>query len=430
MTHQTLLIVDDNADDRLAFRRLLHRNGGESYRIIESPAAIEGLRLAAGEQPACILLDYRIPDLSGVEFLTRLRQTNQESAVIVLTGLDDSRISVEFIKLGADDYLVKDRITGEDLGRAIRNAIHTRSLQRQLRQQRERLELFFRLVDQSGDALFVVDAASGRLIEANAALALQFGYPQGELLGVDYRQHRLFDSACAHLDRLREQAASNGEERFECDLFHSNGEPVPVEITAKRIEVGDGAYLLVVMRDITQRRAVEDHLRRLSLTDGLTGAFNRRAFDERLAEEWARAARSQTPLALLMFDVDHFKNYNDSLGHMAGDECLRQIVAALQHLFRRVSDHVSRYGGEEFIALLSQCGREPAQRAAESALETIRKLKLPHPASPVASYVTACVGVAVVVPHPSMEPSELVSRADAALYRAKNGGRDRVEIED
>lgn len=430
MISQTLLIVDDNPDDRLAFRRLLHRSSGDNYRIIEASMAVEGLRLAATEHPACILLDYRIPDLSGVEFLSRLRERNQESAVIVLTGLDDSRVSVEFLKLGADDYHVKDRVTGESLGRAIRNAIHTRSLERQLRRQRERLELFFRLIDQSIDALFVVDAGDCHLIEANSALATQFGHPQGELLGSDYRSHRLFEPLRSELDRLREQPPPNGEIRFECELVSSGGQAVPTEINAKRIVVGDHVYLIVVIRDITQRRAFEDHLRRLSVTDGLTGAYNRRAFDERLADEWARAARSQQPLSLLMIDVDYFKRYNDRLGHLAGDECLRSIVGALQHLFRRAGDHVSRFGGEEFAVLLSQSDREGTLRAAQLALEAVRGLALPHPDSPVGPVVTISIGVAMLVPHPSIESTELIARADTALYRAKSSGRDRVEFAD
>jgi diguanylate cyclase (GGDEF)-like protein/PAS domain S-box-containing protein len=426
MNGQTLLIVDDNPDDRLTFRRLLHRGGGESFRIIEAELATEGLKLAEQEQPACILLDYRIPDLSGVEFLTRLREINLDSAVVVLTGLDDSRVSVEFLKLGADDYHVKDRITADSLGRAIRNAIHTRSLERQLRKQRERLELFFRLVDQSSDALFVVDVADRKLIEVNAALALQFGYRQGELLGADYREHGLFAGARDRLDALIAVQPAGGEVRFECDLYCRDNRTVPVEFNAKRIAVGDRGYLIVMIRDITERRALEDHLRRLSLTDGLTGAFNRRAFDERLEEEWARAARSHTPLALMMFDVDHFKAYNDSLGHLAGDECLRRLVRTLQQIFRRASDHLARYGGEEFVALVSQSDQEAAARTATLAVEAIRGLRLPHPASSLQPYVTLSVGVAVQVPDHTSSVTELIGRADQALYQAKAEGRNRI----
>jgi diguanylate cyclase (GGDEF)-like protein len=134
------------------------------------------------------------------------------------------------------------------------------------------------------------------------------------------------------------------------------------------------------------------------------------------------------PIALLMIDVDHFKAYNDSLGHVAGDDCLRSVAQTLQHVFRRAGDHLSRYGGEEFAGLIAHADLDGALRTASAALEAIREMRLPHPASPAAPYVTVSIGVAVQLVEAAQHPSTLIQRADEALYQAKRTGRNRIEI--
>ena len=168
-------------------------------------------------------------------------------------------------------------------------------------------------------------------------------------------------------------------------------------------------------------------LSRLATLDGLTGVGNRRSFEQKLAKDWADSRRRQEPLALVMVDVDHFKLYNDSFGHPAGDDCLRAVAAVLQSCLRRPEDGTYRYGGEEFVLLLANTDAEGAAHCAEQARRTLAELALPHPLG----LVTASLGVASVVPPPDSEDHEaagLVAAADAALYRAKQQGRDRVEL--
>lgn len=165
-------------------------------------------------------------------------------------------------------------------------------------------------------------------------------------------------------------------------------------------------------------------LAELSTTDGLTGVANRRRFDEALASEWNRARRDGNPLSLLMVDVDHFKSYNDRLGHLAGDDCLRQVARALREHARRPGDLLARYGGEEF-ALLTRTDREHAARLAERLREDILALDAAHPDSEEGR-VTISVGVATLRVDPESAPSDLVRMADEALYAAKAAGRNRV----
>jgi diguanylate cyclase (GGDEF)-like protein len=160
-------------------------------------------------------------------------------------------------------------------------------------------------------------------------------------------------------------------------------------------------------------------------TDGLTGIPNRRAFDERLEHEWARASRHERSLALLVLDVDYFKQYNDHFGHLAGDECLKQIAQVLSRE-RRTSDLAARFGGEEFCILLPDTDLQGASRVAEAIRSSISELGVEHPKSQI-GHLTVSIGVIAAVPASGHSPRDLLQSADEALYRAKAGGRNRVE---
>jgi diguanylate cyclase (GGDEF)-like protein len=181
-----------------------------------------------------------------------------------------------------------------------------------------------------------------------------------------------------------------------------------------------------------KRRTLEnaiDELRHLSSLDGLTGVLNRRSFDERLEREWRRAGRDAASIAVLMVDIDHFKRYNDHYGHQAGDACLQRLARALGGTVARPADLVARYGGEEFAIILPDTDLDGAARVGETARLTVDGLALPHAASRVAPHVTISVGVAATVPAGQLNAADLVAAADRALYRAKQGGRNRVERE-
>ncbi|MFC4157911.1 diguanylate cyclase [Chitinimonas lacunae] len=170
-----------------------------------------------------------------------------------------------------------------------------------------------------------------------------------------------------------------------------------------------------------------DLLRRMVFIDGLTGVANRRHFDERLDSEWRRCARSQSPLALIMADVDFFKRYNDCYGHQAGDECLQKVAAVLKDSLNRSADLVARYGGEEFACILPDTDQPGALALAWTMEKAVRALALPHQCSDVAKVVTISLGVSAMVPQPSSaEAALLIQQADAQLYRAKQSGRAQV----
>ncbi|SFU84729.1 diguanylate cyclase domain-containing protein [Pseudoduganella namucuonensis] len=182
-----------------------------------------------------------------------------------------------------------------------------------------------------------------------------------------------------------------------------------------------------VRTQLTVKRQA-DAMRELTLTDALTGVANRRSFNEAMDNEWRRCTRSETPMAVIMIDIDHFKNYNDAYGHQAGDLCLQQVSAAMKRCAGRPPDMLARYGGEEFIILLPQVGGDGAEVVAKRILEEVAALRLPHAASSVSDRVTVSMGVASVQPSEDIDPSALIRAADALLYRAKETGRDRYCI--
>ena len=165
----------------------------------------------------------------------------------------------------------------------------------------------------------------------------------------------------------------------------------------------------------------------LSTTDGLTGLGNRRQFDSVFEGEWARCGRIRLPLTLIMLDVDYFKKYNDCYGHLTGDQCLIRIAAALQASARRATDLAARYGGEEFSLVLPGIDAVIAPRLAEALRSSIESLDITHEQAP-SGKVTISIGVATMVPGAGQDATILLRAADEALYRAKNGGRNQVQV--
>lgn len=173
-------------------------------------------------------------------------------------------------------------------------------------------------------------------------------------------------------------------------------------------------------------KAHADLLRQMAFMDGLTGVWNRRAFDGRVQSEWLRARRSAQALSLVLIDIDFFKRYNDHYGHQAGDDCLRRVARALASQLNRPADMLARYGGEEFACVLPETDAAGALEVATRLERGIRAEAMPHAASDVGPLVTVSLGVATALVNAEDSVESLISRADAHLYRAKSEGRGRA----
>jgi len=213
--------------------------------------------------------------------------------------------------------------------------------------------------------------------------------------------------------------------------------PDRIELIA-RIRYHSAAYLSQIQRDEAYRalrKSQQDlmesnlELQRLTNVDGLTGLSNRRYFNEYIDTEWRQAIRSREAISLLMVDIDHFKQYNDNYGHLAGDEVLRTVAQTVMGCFRRPRDLAARFGGEEFVVVLPQTANDRLQLLAEKVVRAVEALDLPHRASSVAGKVTISAGGATTTPRNDTSFLSLVETADRALYEAKRTGRNRAITE-
>jgi len=196
-------------------------------------------------------------------------------------------------------------------------------------------------------------------------------------------------------------------------------------------------FTLVQISDVTPNvlregllKAHAEKLSDMALIDGLTGVGNRRAFDESLVAEVRAAGRTSKPLALVMLDIDYFKQFNDHYGHPAGDSCLRTIASLLRRICRRPRDLVARYGGEEMVLVLPETDLSGAVRVAAEILQSVRDLALPHAMSLAGPVVSLSAGVSAFDPVAPLTGAQLLQQADDALYAAKRNGRNRLYVVD
>ena len=301
-----------------------------------------------------------------------------------------------------------------------------------MRESEERYRLLF---DNLGEAIFVHDA-SGRIVDANKIACERLNYPHAEIIKMSLSDI----DAGGHFLQMREKMEAIGRSEhlsYETAYQCRDQRIFPVEIISRMVDFGSRSLILSVVRDITERKRAQaamekanKQLMRWATIDGLTQIANRRRFDEKLHEEWGRLKRGfpRGPLSLIMCDVDYFKRYNDTYGHLAGDDCLRAIAAVMRQSVRRPADLVARYGGEEFVMILPTTNLNGAAKIAESIRIAVRNLKIEHISSTVNRYVTVSLGVAEAYPSDQFKPELLVETADQAMYAAKRRGRNCVVL--
>lgn len=209
--------------------------------------------------------------------------------------------------------------------------------------------------------------------------------------------------------------------------------PDKIELVA-RIRAHSKSYLAQLQRDQAFKSLREIRveleqsnleLQRLSCTDGLTGIFNRRYFDDYLQQEWLRATREGVDISLILIDIDFFKPFNDNYGHQAGDDCLQSVAKVIQETAKRPGDMAARYGGEEFVIVLPNTDIEGVKVIADTLFESIKSTKLKHEYSSISKFITISAGIGTIMPTKKSKPAYLIEIADKALFKAKEAGRDR-----
>lgn len=270
-------------------------------------------------------------------------------------------------------------------------------------------EFDVRMATSGADALRLVEEAPPDLILLDIQMPGLSGY--------EVCRHLKASERTLHIPVIFITAQNSPEEETQCfrvGAVDFIAKPINPEVVKARVRT----HVLL--------KRQSDLLRDLAFVDGLTGVANRRRFDAALDAEWRRGRRSETPLSMLLIDIDHFKKYNDHYGHPAGDACLQRVSAQLAQELRRSHDLVARYGGEEFACLLPECGLDGAMAKAELLRQSIESLAIEHAGIAPTGIVSISVGVACVHPSDTNAPSQLVDAADQQLYNAKTQGRNRI----
>ncbi|MFP4606705.1 MAG: diguanylate cyclase [Thiohalospira sp.] len=406
-----LLLVEDNpADAELVaeYLELAEALEVETRRAARLEAAIEAGRQGLVD---AVLLDLGLPDSSGLATVERFLAEVEEVPVIVLTGQADADTGVAAIQLGAQDYLLKDQLDPDLLGRVVRYA---RERVRVQEEQRLLAAAF-----ESAHAIIITDA-DGIIQRVNPAFGAVTGYPAEEVIGCTpaVLQSGCHDTAfyASMWQSLERQGWWSGEvwnRRRDGTLY-----PQWESITALHDRRGEVTHYVAVFHDISEQKRLEQALSEQATHDRLTGLLNRGRMEELLADEHERLRRAGGTSALLLLDIDHFKAVNDTYGHPTGDAILRTLAECLIGRVRQV-DRVSRWGGEEFVLLLPETDADGAETLAEDLRRTVAALEVP----PVPG-ITLSIGVAALDPGEPLDPT--LQRLDDALYAAKAGGRDQV----
>lgn len=389
-----ILVVDDDPNLRKTLSDILQIKG---YQTAVAATGAEAVAAAEQAMVSLALIDLMLPDMTGLEVMARIKAISPLTEAIILTGHASMDTAIEATRQGAYSYLLKP-YQMDDLLRSIHHGIERQQAQEEIL----RLASFPRLnpspvieFDAGGDVTYVNPAAEKL-------------FPGLETAGLS---HPL-------LSGLKDMIAELRQSKRQEEIAHETeaGEAT-YELHISYIEEAD--LVRVYVLDITQRKRAEREIHILATTDSLTGIANRREFSLILGNEVSRARRYGMPLSLVMYDLDHFKQVNDTWGHDVGDAVLQGVTRLVRQNIRTV-DIPARWGGEEFMVLMPQSGLS----AAASAAEKLRQAISLHRFDKVDS-MTASFGVTEFVPRDDF--NSLLKRVDDALYRAKERGRNRVE---
>jgi diguanylate cyclase (GGDEF)-like protein/PAS domain S-box-containing protein len=316
------------------------------------------------------------------------------------------------------------------------NRLQLEALERDLAE--ERTQRKYRLLEAINEAWWDYSPSRGE-INYSPGWFTMLGYEAGafpETLGTWSRlchpdDLSVLENSLHSLDSVKDQAFG-----IEIRMRSRTGQWRWLQVRGRTVEKDDEgrAFRIVgTLIDISKYKQVEvalqkanDELQRLAAMDALTQIANRRRFEDRLAREWRRGRRENRMLAVILCDIDYFKDYNDSYGHLKGDEALYAVAQAISAVLRRPMDLAARYGGEEFAMILPNTGVGGARRVAREVKKAVAALSIEHQSSKVNANITLSFGVAAVTPTQALSSKILVETADRALYRAKSKGRNQI----
>jgi diguanylate cyclase (GGDEF)-like protein/PAS domain S-box-containing protein len=422
MANATVLLIDASADDERLFREELALVRGQPFTLEIARSLGEGLAQLRQRRFDVILLDLNLPDSLGLTTFLRLQPKAGLQPIIVLVGQGDEEIGVEAVERGALDFLIKQQVVSTLLAKALQYATERTHTMLALKASESRYrELYENVV-----AGVFQTTPDGKFMAANPALVRLLGYAsEDELLELSIGED-LYVHAEDRANWLRNMAAAGEIRNAELVLRRKDGRKIVVLENSRTVrdEQGHVLYYEGTLTDITEAHELSRQLSYEASHDALSGLINRREFEIRLQRALDSAQATGTSHAVCYLDLDQFKVINDTCGHVAGDELLRQLAQLLQSRVRS-NDVLARLGGDEFGLLLHDCSMTDAVIIANALLKAVEQYQFVWGASTFT--VGASIGV-VPLSGNFRRITQVLQAADAACYAAKDQGRNRVHV--
>ncbi len=413
-----ILIAEDSEDDAMLMVREIRRNGYEpKFKLVDNPgdmcAALDG------QVWDVVLADHSMLHFSGEAALGLLKDRGIDLPFIIVSGKIGEETAVEMIKKGAHDFVMKDglsrlvpAICRETKDAEIRKK--RRIVVEELKVSEENYRSIFNLAN---DAIFIHDIENGGILDVNEKIYDMFGYSRDDALRLNVEDLSSGEPPYTHREALQwvKKAADGEPQIFEWRAKHRDGRLFWIEVNLKLIVLEGMKRVVAVVRDIENRKKMEEELKTLSMTDELTGLYNRRGFTSIAEQQLKIARRIKEKVLLLCADLDNLKKINDSLGHKQGDLALVETANILKKSFRS-SDIIARVGGDEFVVL--QFGNSDAiANLITSRLH--QKLHINNTIMDDNFKLSMSVGIVHCEPGKTVSINELLDRADKIMYENK-----------
>jgi diguanylate cyclase (GGDEF)-like protein/PAS domain S-box-containing protein len=423
----TLLLIESDADDAKLILDALDEPGANHFDVEWVGQLSDGLRLLGKGGIGLVVLALDLPDSQGLATFDRLFATAPDLPILIFSRSSEASLASEAIQRGAYDYLMKDHLDKYTLTRTLRHAIEHKEVEEVLLSENERAHITLNAI---GDAVLSTDI-SGNVAFLNPAAESMTGWSRQEALGRPLAEVlQIIDGATREpLQSSLELAIRQNHAvglSANATLIRRGGSEFAIEdsTTLIRNSVGTVAGAVIVFRDVSAARAMTLKMSHLAQHDFLTGLPNRMLLADRIQQAISSAKRSHEQLAVLFLDLDRFKNINDSMGHLVGDQLLQSVAQRLVACARE-SDTVSRQGGDEFVILLPRIAH--AEDAAISVQKILSALSAPYDIAVSELHIQASVGISTY-PRDGQDAETLLKGADHAMYSAKDNGRNNFEF--